>query len=306
MNSELISSIKNFLNHPWKRQLVFEDRVKWEKIWASIDTFEDTELAISHYLKLKKFHAFNGGYLYIYGVFQAMNLQQDAINNLCVGLFNKSIEWKNDYPELYKIREYRNDSIGHPSKRGNNYSFHMIGRHSISNNGFLLASFYPKTGEKSKFDEIKIIDCIKIQEELVNEILLKTMDELKREFSEHKKKFKDKTIQSELPGTLSYHISKLFEHVSRDYPLVGIDFDVIKDTIVKVKLEIEKRYFKLSALSGVEENIIEIEYIINRLETTLIKSKINDQFELNIFIKMLRLNFDELLIMIKEIDNEFK
>lgn len=206
MSTKLTKEIREILNHPWKRELLFQNRVKWNKIWASLDTFDDTQEAINHYVNLDRFGPYNGGYLYIYGVLQAINLQQDALNNLLTALFEKTIDWKTEYPELYKIREHRNDSIGHPTKRGNDKSFHMIGRSSISNDGFTLASYFPKTGDNSKFEKIKIFECIECQTKLLNQILSDAMGELTNEFKKHKKKFKGDKISSKIPKTYDYHI----------------------------------------------------------------------------------------------------
>lgn len=305
MPTELTKEIRDILNHPWKRELLFQDRIRWDKIWASLDTFDDTQEAINHYSNLEEFGPYNGGYLHIYGVLQAINLQQDALNNLLSALFEKTIDWKSEYPELYKIREHRNDSIGHPSKRGNDKSFHMIGRSSISKEGFTLASYFPKTGERSKFQEINILKCIDSQAKLLKIILSDAMDKLTNEFKEHKKKFEGDKISSKIPNTYDYHISKLFEHIYRNYPVVEVDFKIVKETIELIRTEIEKRYFRISALQGLEDTLNLMEYIIARLDNTLIKNKISDENELRIFIQSLRQNSKELFEMVGEIDSEF-
>ena len=195
MSIDKTVNIRDILNHPWKKIVLFQDLIKWDKTWASLDTLEDTEEAIKYYLSLTDFGPLNGGYLFTYGILQALNLQQDALNNLVFALFGEKIDLKNEYPELYKIREHRNNSIGHPTKRGNDNSFHMIGRYSISKKGFTLLSYYPKTGEETKLEEIYILECIKSQEKLLNKILTKTMDELKNELKKHKSKFKGDKIK---------------------------------------------------------------------------------------------------------------
>jgi hypothetical protein len=109
--TDLLKKIRDLCNHPWKRELLFNDRVKWNKLWASMDAIEDTQLAIETYLGLESFDGYNGGYLYIYGLLQALNIQQDAVNNLNKTLFNATIDYKNEYPKLFEIRENRNNSL---------------------------------------------------------------------------------------------------------------------------------------------------------------------------------------------------
>ena len=53
-------------------------------------------------------------------------------------------------------------TVGHPTKRGNDKSFHYINRSSVKKSGFELASYYPKSGQISKFEKIDILNCIKV------------------------------------------------------------------------------------------------------------------------------------------------
>lgn len=305
MKIDLTSEIRNILNHPWKKEILLQDKVKWNKIWASLDTFDDTIEAINFYKQLDSFNSDSGGYLFIYGLLQAINLQQDAINNLHKALFNEDINWKIEYPQLYQIRENRNNSIGHPTNRKNDSSFHMIGRSSINNNGFTLSSYYPKDGRKSNHYNIDLIECIDLQLNLLKEILLKTMSNLENEFKEHKNKFNAIKLSNSIPSDYNYHISKLFEHTFRNYELVELNFNVINETIKKIRQGIKDRYFSVQALSGVEDTILQIEYILQRLDKTLIKEKIEDECELRIFISTLKNLSEELFEMITEIDKEF-
>lgn len=300
-----ISNIRNYINHPWKLECLFRDKIAWEKLCSSLDTIQDTQEAISFYTQLSEFDANSGGYLYVYGIMQALNLQQDAINNLGESLFNNKINWKQEYPTLYAIREQRNNSVGHPTKRGNNESFHMIARYSINKISFRMSSYYPKTGNKTNFEEVNVLDCIEIQENIVAKILDQTIKKLEEEYQLHKMKFKNKRISDLIPATFDYHVSKLFEHCFRDYPLAEEHFNIILETILNIEKEIEERYLSISALEGVEDELNIIKYILKRLQKTLIESKISDEMELRIFVQSLRRNCDELFDMIKEIDLEF-
>lgn len=299
-------NIRDLCNHPWKRELLFQDRIKWNKLWTSLDAIEDTQMAIDSYLNLEDFSSNNGGYLFVYGVMQALNIQQDAANNLLSALFDKTINFKTEYADLYEIREHRNNSIGHPTNRGNDKSFHFIGRASINKSGFTLASYYPKTGETSKFEEINIIQCIKIQNDLIKNILTETMEKLESDFQKHKNKFKGKKLADFIHDDFHYEFSKLYENIGRDYPLAGMNFNIIFEGYNKVKEGIKERYFSIEALQGVQYTIQKLDYIFNRLKRDLINNKISDEFELSIFIDALEINFKELQEMIDEIDKEFE
>ncbi|MDP2328787.1 MAG: hypothetical protein Q8M79_11965 [Dehalococcoidia bacterium] len=76
-------------------------------------------------------------YLLVYGVLQALFLQQDAVSTIrtSVGL---GPEWMP--ANLKTLREIRNDSVGHPQKR-NDGSAHFIVRSLMSPKAFQLYSF---------------------------------------------------------------------------------------------------------------------------------------------------------------------
>ncbi len=306
MIDNLSKNIRELCNHPWKKELLFQDRVKWSKLWTSLDVIEDSQQAINDYLSLPEFNSNSRGYLYIYGVLQGINLQQDALKNLSGALFNEKIDFKENYPKLYKIREYRNDSIGHPTNRGNGKSFHYIGRPSIKKSGFKLISYYPKTGEQTKIEDINILECIEIQKTLIAEKLNEVMKNLENDFKNHKEKFKDNNLSDLIHNSFHYEFSKLYENLHRDYELTEMNFDIIEEAYIKIKEGIIERYTSLSALSGIEFITERLDYLFKRLRKDFIENKIKDQLELEFFIDALKHNFKELEQMTKEVDEEFK
>jgi hypothetical protein len=306
MIENTFKEIRDLCNHPWKREVLFQDKVKWNKLWASMDVLEDSQIAIEDYSSLKEFDSDKKGYLYVYGILQALNLQQDSLRNLNVSLFGEDINFKEKYPELYKIRENRNNSIGHPTDRMNGKSFHHISRDSIKKEGFTMLSYFPKTGEESKFEDINILSCIETQEKLLTKILNKTMEKLESDFDNHKNKFKEDKLLALIHPSISYQFSKLYENIHRDYDLVEINYNAILETYDKIKKGIILRYQNLSALDGILLNTEMLDYLFIRVKRDLIDFKIKDQFELRIFVTALELNFEELKSMLKEIDEEFQ
>jgi hypothetical protein len=306
MIEKLCKNIREHCNHPWKSEVLYQDKTKWNKLWTSLDAIEDSQLAIIDYLNLPEFNANEKGYLFIYGIMQALTIQQDALKNLSGALFEEKINFKTDFPDLYKIKEFRNDSVGHPTNRGNGKSFHFIGRPSIKKSGFKLLSYFPKNRQEDKIVNIDVLNCIEIQNKLITDKLKETMENLESDFNEHKNKFKDSKLSDLIHSTLGYHFSKLYEHVGKDYDLVEMNFETIQETYDNLKSGIIERYFSLSALSGIEIITDKLDYIFSRLKRDFIDNKINDEFELRIFIDALKSNFKELEGMIKELDEEFK
>jgi hypothetical protein len=132
------------------------------------------------------------------------------------------------------------------------------------------------------------------------------MKNLESDFEKHKDRFKGKKLSDLIHPTNGYHFSKLYENISRDYDLVELNFDTIKETYDKIKDGIIERYFSLSALSEIELITERLDYIFERVKRDLIKNKISDKLELEIFVDALKSNFKEFEDMVKEIDEEFK
>ena len=305
MIENIFEEIREICNHPWKRELLFQDKIIWNRLWASLDVIEDSQIAIDDYSNLSEFSSNEKGYLYVYGILHALYLQQDALCNLNKSLFGQDIDFKKDYPELYNIREIRNNSIGHPTGRWEGKSFHGISRMTIQKKGFQMMSSYPKTGEEDEFTDINVLSCIETQRGLFKVILNQTMKKLKSDFENHKLKFKDSKLIDLVHISIDYQFSKLYENINRDYALVEINFGTIFETYNNIKKGIIERYSSLSALSGIELNTEMLDYLFNRLMRDLIENKIEDKLELRLFIDALKSHFEELKSMVKEIDEEF-
>lgn len=306
MIENISEEIREICNHPWKSELLFQDKIIWNRLWTSLDVIEDSQIAIDDYTNLSEFSSNEKGYLYVYGILHALYLQQDALCNLNKSLFGQVIDFKKDYPELYNIREIRNNSIGHPTDRGNGKSFHGISRMTIQKKGFQMMSSFPKTDEEDEFTDINVLSCIETQRGLFKVILNQTMEKLKSDFENHKLKFKDSKLIDLVHKSIDYQFSKLYENINRDYALVEINFETIFETYNNIKKGIIERYSSLSALSGIELNTEMLDYLFNRLKRDLIENKIEDKLELRIFIDALKSHFEELKSMVKEIDEEFK
>ena len=84
---------------------------------AAMDVVSDTESAIVSYARANSEHK-GTLYLVIYGLLQAMYLQQDALRNMVHALEGSEVYKLDTEPEAMWIRQIRNDSVGHPTKQG--------------------------------------------------------------------------------------------------------------------------------------------------------------------------------------------
>lgn len=305
---EKMQRVRELVNHPWKREVIFSDKVKWDKVCSSMDVLEDTQSAINSYFELNDSDFADEGvrYLYLYGLLQAFFLQQDAINHLYQALFGKVIKWKREYPDLYVIRELRNDAVGHPTSRNNDNSFHYIARVSLSKQSFELASYYPKRSRSFYYRTIDLYDLKQKQEKDFCNILDKVIALLEEEIQKHKGRFKNMEIASLIPNNLNYIIERLYEGIYNNYHLVKMNFEMLKRSYKRIKDGIIKRYHTLDALSGVKDNIEDIDYILSRFEAWIKDNKLYKNKDAEIFLYAFEYKFNEFKEMLKEIDDEFQ
>ncbi|MGB4844144.1 MAG: hypothetical protein WBP16_06750, partial [Ferruginibacter sp.] len=78
----LCHEIRELANQPIFIQNVNRHGFNWDLAWAAMDMIEDTELAISSFLGNKAGENQGAEYLRVYGLFQAIFMQQDAVRNL--------------------------------------------------------------------------------------------------------------------------------------------------------------------------------------------------------------------------------
>lgn len=236
--TQKVSKIRDCVNHPWRVAQLFPEKKNWRMLCPSMDVVEDTQQGIDYFFQLPDFSAYDGGYLYLYGMLQSFFVQQDAVSNLHQSLVGSKIDWKT-YPDIYNIRELRNDAIGHPTGRRNGESFHFLTRISINKESFEIMSLRDKSSITRR---IKLQDIRQTQEATVALILNDILAHLKTEFMKHKDKFKGQTLMSLIPAMHGYYIEKVYEGISSDHPLGSVNLDMIKQTHQNIKDGISQRY----------------------------------------------------------------
>lgn len=104
-----------------------QSRDFWIQLTASMDTLEDAQQAIDAFFEDSSAFASDDAalvgqkYLRLYGLLQAMFLQQDAVTNMleAVDLGRDPIS-ELEHEHLKHVRTIRNASVGHPTKLGGN------------------------------------------------------------------------------------------------------------------------------------------------------------------------------------------
>jgi len=304
-----LQEIRGFVNKPRKQFNLLKNRKFWNQLCSSLDVIEDSDLAIDAYLN-REFSKDDGEkYLRLYGVLQALFLQQDAVTNLCesLGLPNELIT----DPKLKEIRAIRNDSIGHPTKRGwNDKSYHYMSRISITKSKFQLISYYGNS--KTIFRDILVIDLIKEQRRYLSKIFKEVIKVLKAEEKEHKEKFKMEKLEAVFTNTLSYYIEKIFENIGKlDRAQLGLaHVKLVKKIIDKLKESLQKRGSEIDTYDSIKFLYELLEYPIAELELYFDRSKAKEEPRINdktayIFTCFIKEELYELKEIAIEIDSEY-
>ncbi len=134
---------------------------RWNQLCSALDTIQQTELAMQAYAASAGLAGTGEHYLALYGLLQAMVLQQDAVCHLDEALGGTGTSIGRDQ-QLQAIRKIRNVSVGHPTKvdRRDVMSHHRISRPKLGK-GFELVSEYDDG--RRKFTFVSIADLLRKQ-----------------------------------------------------------------------------------------------------------------------------------------------
>ena len=191
---QLVSEIRDNINEPRKKHALLQDHASWMMLCSSMDVIEDTDCGLEAFLTTDV-DDFNDGnkYMYVYGTLQALVVQQDAVKH-----FHESLNIPHDLTCDHKsvlghIREIRNNSIGHPTKRDRikPIAFNFISRITIGNQGFTLATAY-ENGTQTCYKDVDIPDLIAKQRSILSGVLCDVIETLRKEEMEHRTTFADK------------------------------------------------------------------------------------------------------------------
>jgi hypothetical protein len=284
----------------------------WNQLLSSLDVIEDSQEAIDAY-SAGGFGKNKGEeYLAVYGLLQAIYVQQDAVRNLGESL-EIPITLK-DYPALEYIRKIRNCSIGHPTKKdkpkSEPISYHSISRSTLCLKGFELHS-YDADG-KSEFKDIPIVNLIAAQKKYISEILISIVRKLEQEEAAHKEKFRAEKLASIFPNSLDYYFQKLLEstEMKGQNELGLINLQQIKKSLQDFREVLGKRGIEIQTYAPIQYVYQQIEYPLGELERFFQRSKNEEDANIDekaayIFAFFLEKQVDDLRQMAREIDEDY-
>lgn len=305
---DLTDMIRGLVNEPRKNYALRQKPELWSQLASSLDTIGDCEMGVSAYVQGDVGRSKGAQYLAVYGLLQALFLQQDAALHLCeaLGVVVKLA----DYPKLQEIRDIRNASVGHPTKKdrpkGEPTSYHFISQATLNLDGFCLLSW----DENGKFvsKRISVGELIANQKEGISQILTSVIECLQNEKAAHKEKFRMNKLAAAFPSALDYHFAKIFEGIEKgQLEFARINLQSIEDALQSFRSALGNR--------GIEQTYDSIKYLYDDLEypiATLMgylgKDKSECGFgkkEAHIFTFFVEKKVDELRRIAQEIDKDY-
>lgn len=284
--------------------MLLKDPASWNKLCSSLDVIGDTEWAFEAYAKMPEPKSVGENYILLYGILQVMFVQQDAVAHLAESL---DIPYCAD-PVITSIREVRNSSIGHPTKRGRGKgtAFNFISQISMHKSGFTLLTTYAT--HDTTFQHVDIPPLIESQRNLLKTALNDVLEKLKEEEMKHKEEFKSKKLADVFPPTLGYFFEKIGEAIHGNKPseFGAIHVDLVVKLIESFKAALEERGL-LGAHDSIDYDLNLIEYPLEELRQFFINpeaSKLNAR-DADIFKYFLKKHIDGLIRFAEEIDEDY-
>jgi hypothetical protein len=303
--TEISRWIRDYGHDPRHIQHLSSVPFDWHQLWTALNTIDDVELAIHSYLE-GEFPAGPGEqYLRLYGVFQALFVQQDAMRH-----FIEIIRPGTPFvlaDVLRDVREARNASVGHPTEvqRKGEVSAHGISRSTIGRDGFLLMSFSDKGG--SSFTNVPVLELIAKQRKEVVRVLLEVVKQLKADDEEHKGKFRGRSLK-DCFRLVTYAFEKISANLRGKDLLGAWGAGELQSSLTMFEKMLNERGLTIETYDSIKYYYAEIEYPLAELQKFFAKqaSDIASAKAAIVYANALRGWFSELMDIAQEIDEEYE
>lgn len=265
---ELISRIRDHINHEGKRKALINEREKWSQLTSSLDVLADSVNAIEFYFSSEYPNELGGKYLFIYGLLQCIFLAQDAAYGISYSLLGEKINWEADYPDASMAREIRNDVAGHPTHRKNGkaqISHIYLVQHSLYKEHFLYMKNENQPNVQSNFVHVEVETICSNTIKCINDVLVKVLDMLDVELKEHKEKYRDQKMEG-IFRELEYASEKI---LLRDDVFMDTAYKRTKKIVADCKDELQKRFGAWDTIESFAYKIEEIEKAYKLLDHEL-------------------------------------
>lgn len=313
----LLCYIREFIQHPRRLDPLLKDKPGWNMLASAMDVVSDTEWAITSYEHGD--YADKGMlYLVLYGLLQAMYVQQDGLENLVRALGGSEQYKIESEPEAAFIRSIRHNAVGHPTKQGSTKPkkdgrageqiSHAIVQHSLHKNGFTLLRESNLTG--TQFIDYRTETLIAENRTLAVRVLARTKKKLEDIEMEHRNAFKGEKLASIFPGQMGYFFEKIRAAIhSPSYgnsPMGEFGLQMVATVLAGFRAALDKRGV-LNESSNIQYELAETEYPLAELGLYFkAEGSLTDARAASIFAHFAQNKMKELLRIAEDIDSEYE
>jgi hypothetical protein len=212
---DLEQQIRDLVIGTRRRAALMKSSATWGMCCSSLDALGDTELAIEAYMHGAASsaggddHATGRLYIGIYGLLQALFVQQDAVENLATALLGTKCKRSE---VLQSVRDVRNAASGHPThQKGKPAAFNFIARITMFHGGFRMMTL--KADGTHESTDVDVKKLVAVQSTEVRAALTSIRDALAQEEREHRAKFREQKLAACFPDWLGHTHEKIDEAI---------------------------------------------------------------------------------------------
>ncbi|MGH7886800.1 MAG: hypothetical protein ACREPG_02970 [Candidatus Binatia bacterium] len=301
--------IREYVNMPRRHYDLNQDPNKLNKLTSALDVIGDAEVAIESYLHDKWPEGVGPAYIQVYGILQMLFVLQDAAQTVCESLKAK---YPRENPDLNKIRELRNASIGHPTDlHGKNKNFAgFISRATLSRDGFDLGLISSKGLSSSSFIKVDIQSLISTQHSILAPVLDEAYNRLREDEMNHRARFTGKKVEDVFHPSLGYLFQKMYEAITSNeaIPMGMVHTNMIREIANSFRQALLDRGEWEHTRSIKEEFSSWIEYPLDELAKYFADktSAYLDDRSAYVFVDFLERSFENLKKIAREIDSTYQ
>jgi hypothetical protein len=174
-----LSAIEGWAAQPRIARRLQRELPHWNQMRSALDTLRQTHRAIEAYNRANSGLKEDERYLAIYGLLQALVVQQDALCHLAEALQLRPVRL-NRHRRLEEIRNIRNWTVGHPTKADRHLvpSHHAIRRPKLGRGGFAMYSAFDDG--RTQYTYVPLPQLARLQRRVVSRLLRDMMAELQK------------------------------------------------------------------------------------------------------------------------------
>ena len=309
--NQITEKIRGFLRESTKHlNNKFDDKKEgvWDRLWAALDAIENTEQSIKEFLAAKPTTL-----LGINGLLQSLTTQQDAVVHLLDSFKVRVAIWS-DQPELQKIRDYRVEATGHPTKiekfgKQSSYSNSTLVYSSIDRSSISVGHFsyllYSVVGTERR--DVDLNSAITSQRNEICNLLENLLNKLEADESKHKEIFKGQSLKETYELFSEQNMDFYFRAHRAEDVFVESGIKKLREIITRIISGLTKRYGSIGnklRIPNTELLLDELNGILDHLHELYI-ARLIGTLDYYIYFDALAKRWSELKDHLVEIDKEF-